>query len=72
MGELDEVVRDFKAALKMAETLKTKRSVVNYAITSIDKILAQGANTGFTTQAALEQIRTTRDKMQDALQYFYR
>ena len=70
LGELDDVARDFKAALKMASTLTTKRSVVNYAITLIDNILAQGANTGFTTQAALEQIKTVKTQMEEALQYF--
>lgn len=64
------MARDFKAALKMASTLTTKRSVVNYAITLIDNILAQGANTGFTTQAALEQIKTVKTQMEEALQYF--
>ena len=70
LGELDEVARDFKAALKLASTLTAKRSIVNYAITLIDKILAQGANTGFTTQAALEQIKTVKTQMEEALQYF--
>lgn len=72
MKDLQDAVINFQSLIKEADTLKKKREVVNNAISIIDRILAQGANTGYTTEAAMDQIRTARKKMEEAKSYFYR
>ena len=72
LGELDAVAKSFKSNLNEAKTLTAKRKVVNDAIVLIDKILGQGANRGYTTEAALRQIETNREQLEKALDHFYK
>ena len=72
LGDLDAVAKSFKKDLDEAKTLRDKRKVINNAITLIDKILAQGANRGYTTEAALRQIETNKEQLEEAMTHFYR
>ena len=70
LGELDAVAKNFRDNLNEAKTLTAKRKVINDAITFIDKILDQGANRGYTTEAALRQIEANKKQLEEAITYF--
>ena len=70
LGELDVVAKSFRDNLNEAKTLTAKRKVVNDAIIFINKILDQGANRGYTTEAALRQIETNKEQLEEAITYF--
>lgn len=72
LGELDAVAKSFRTNLNKAKTLTDKRKIINNAITLIDRILAQGANRGYTTEAALRQIETNKEQLEEAITYFYK
>lgn len=72
LKDLDSAAAIFKNELKKATTLKEKRAIINKNIEFINDILDKDAKKGFTTEAALQQIKVAQRKMEEALPYFDR
>ena len=70
MSDFDYAVRTLKILLDQHKGLVHQRNAFNRAMSDIDAILALGANTGFVTESAINEIKNAKNTIALAKDYF--